>query len=143
MGQAPSRSFVPLLALAAGASAAIVLYAIGDWALAAGFAATVITIAALLAWYRHLYPPPLSAGDAVPDWTVARAAADASSMAIAVTDRAGRLVCASDLFGEWFPGYPSPPAVNADASLIESLTAAARAAWRDGCLLYTSPSPRD
>ena len=49
MGQAPSRSFVPLLALAAAASAAIVLYAIGDWALAAGFAATVITIAALLA----------------------------------------------------------------------------------------------
>ena len=132
MGQAPSRSFVPLLALAAAASAAIVLYAIGDWALAAGFAATVITIAALLAWYRRLYPPPLSASDAVPDWTVARAAADASSMAIAVTDRAGRLVCASDLFGEWFPGYPSPPAVNADASLIESLTAAARAAWRDG-----------
>ncbi|PZU64238.1 MAG: hybrid sensor histidine kinase/response regulator, partial [Sphingobium sp.] len=132
MGQTPSRSFVPLLALAAAASAAIVLYAIGDWALAAGFAATVITIAALLAWYRRLYPPPLSASDAVPDWTVARAAADASSMAIAVTDRAGRLVCASDLFGEWFPGYPSPPAVNADASLIESLTAAARAAWRDG-----------
>ncbi len=39
MGQTPSRSFVPLLALAAAASAAIVLYAIGDWALAAGFAA--------------------------------------------------------------------------------------------------------
>lgn len=132
MAQPPSRALLPLLVLAALLSAAIVLYAIGDWALAAGFAATVVTIATLLAWYRRLYPPQISDRDAVPDWTVARAAADASSMAIAVTDRGGRLVCASDLFGEWFPGYPTPPGVTGEAALTDSLTAAARAAWRDG-----------
>ena len=53
-------------------------------------------------------------------------------MAIAVTDRAGRLVCASDLFGEWFPGFPTPPNLTAEPGLTESLSAAARAAWRDG-----------
>src|SRR3546814_3381481 len=53
-------------------------------------------------------------------------------MAIAVTDRAGRLVCASDLFGEWFPGFPTPPHVTGDAPLSDSLGHAARAAWRDG-----------
>ncbi|WP_442802156.1 ATP-binding protein [Sphingobium sp. CR2-8] len=130
--QPRSRLALPLLILAALASAALVLYAVGSLQLAAGFGATILVAAALLGWYKHLFPTPVSASEATPDWTVARAAADASSMAIAVTDRGGRLVCASDLFGEWFPGYPTPPAVTADAALNDALSAAARAAWRDG-----------
>lgn len=130
--QSRSGLVLPLLLLAAMLSAALVFYAIGSWLLAAGFAATILTIAALMSWYRRLYPPQLSDKEAIPDWTVARAAADASSMAIAVTDRAGRLVCASDLFGEWFPGYPTPPGITGEAALTESLSTAARAAWRDG-----------
>ncbi|WP_294137915.1 ATP-binding protein [Sphingobium sp.] len=130
--QSRSGLVLPLLLLAAALSAGLVFYAAGNWLLAGGFAATVLTIAALMAWYRHIYPPQLSDKEAIPDWTVARAAADASSMAIAVTDRAGRLVCASDLFGEWFPGYPTPPGITGDAALTESLSVAARAAWRDG-----------
>ncbi|WP_405053537.1 ATP-binding protein [Sphingobium sp. WCS2017Hpa-17] len=130
--QPRSRLALPLLILAALASAALVLYAVGSWPLAAGFGSTILTAAALLTWYQHLYPPQISDREATPDWTVARAAADASSMAIAVTDRAGRLVCASDLFGEWFPGYPTPPAVTADEALADTLAKAARAAWRDG-----------
>ncbi|MEC3909899.1 ATP-binding protein [Sphingobium sp. CR2-8] len=132
MVQPRSRLALPLLILAALASAALVLYAVGSLQLAAGFGATILVAAALLGWYKHLFPTPVSASEATPDWTVARAAADASSMAIAVTDRGGRLVCASDLFGEWFPGYPTPPAVTADAALNDALSAAARAAWRDG-----------
>jgi two-component system, cell cycle sensor histidine kinase and response regulator CckA len=130
--QPSSRLALPLLLLAAALSAALVFYAIGDAALAAGFAATLLVIAALMAWARRLYPAHVVAGEATPDWTVARAAADASSMAIAVTDRAGRLVCASDLFGQWFPGYPTPPGVTGEAALTESLSLASRAAWRDG-----------
>lgn len=130
--QSRSGLVLPLLLLAAALSAGLVFYAAGNWLLAGGFAATVLTIAALMAWYRHLYPPQLSDKEAIPDWTVARAAADASSMAIAVTDRGGRLVCASDLFGEWFSGYPTPPGITGDAALTESLSVAARAAWRDG-----------
>ncbi|MEC3951231.1 ATP-binding protein [Sphingobium sp. HWE2-09] len=132
MIQPRSRLALPLLILAALASAALVLYAVGSWPLAAGFAATILTAAALTSWYRHVFPTPVSDREATPDWTVARVAADASSMAIAVTDRAGRLVCASDLFGEWFPGYPAPPGVTGDAALTDTLSAAARAAWRDG-----------
>ncbi|HEX7876804.1 MAG TPA: response regulator [Sphingobium sp.] len=132
MGEQPSRMTLPLLILAAVVSAALVAYAIGDPALAVGFAATVLAAAALLSWYRRLYPAETADREATPDWTVARAAADASNMAIAVTDRAGRLVCASDLFGEWFPGFPTPPGITADPALSESLGAAARTAWRDG-----------
>ena len=132
LGQPPSPFVLPMLLGAALLSAALVLYAAGNGVLAAGFAASVIAIAGLMRWYRHLYAPALSDREATPDWTVARAAADASNIAIAVTDRSGRLVCASDLFGEWFPGYPTPPGVSNDAGLTESLSQAARAAWRDG-----------
>jgi len=132
LGKTPSPFVLPLLLGAALLSAGLVLYAAGNAALAAGFAASVLTIAALMRWYRHVYPAPLSDREATPDWTVARAAADASHIAIAVTDRAGRLVCASDLFGEWFPGYPTPPGITSDAALTENLSQIARAAWRDG-----------
>ena len=132
LDQPPSPFALPLLLGAALLSAGLVFYAAGNVALAAGFSASVVAIAALMRWYRHLYPAALSHSEATPDWTVARAAADASHIAIAVTDRAGRLVCASDLFGEWFPGYPTPPGVTGDAALTESLSQAARAAWRDG-----------
>ena len=123
---------LPLLILMALMSAGLVVYAAGNWALGAGFGAAVLAGAALLGWYRRLYPQEVAVGEAVPDWTVARAAADASNMAIAVTDRAGRLVCASDLFGEWFPGFPTPPHITGDSSLSDNLGNAARAAWRDG-----------
>ena len=131
-GESPSRLSLPLLILAALLSAACVIYAVGDRALAAGFAAMVLAAAALLSWYRRVFPEEAADREAMPDWTVARAAADASNMAIAVTDRAGRLVCASDLFGEWFPGFPTPPNITAEPGLSESLGTAARAAWRDG-----------
>jgi len=132
LAQPPSRLALPLLVGGALLSAGLVLFAAGEWAPAAGFAAAVLVIAALLSWFRHLYPPAPADSEAMPDWTVARAAADASNVAIAVTDRTGRLLCASDLFGEWFAGYPTPPALIADPALIEKLTAAARKAWKDG-----------
>ncbi|CAD7338135.1 response regulator [Sphingomonadales bacterium 56] len=131
-GERPSRLALPLLILAALLSAILVIFASGNAAVGAGFGAMILAAAALLSWYRRLFPEEAADLDAVPDWTVARAAADASSMAIAVTDRAGQLVCASDLFGEWFPGFPTPPNITAETGLAESLADAARGAWRDG-----------
>ena len=66
---------------------------------------------------------------------MARAAADCARVAIAVTDRAGKLVCASDIYGEWFPNYPAPPSLPLDqggaerqlAELIRNLDLARRA----------------
>src|SRR5690606_3763826 len=94
LAQPPSRLALPLLVGGALLSAGLVLFAAGEWAPAAGFAAAVLVIAALLSWFRHLYPPAPADSEAMPDWTVARAAADASNVAIAVTDRTGRLLCA-------------------------------------------------
>ncbi|MCP1471812.1 two-component system cell cycle sensor histidine kinase/response regulator CckA [Sphingobium sp. OAS761] len=132
LAQPPSRLALPLLLGAALMSAGLVFYAADSLPLAAGFGAGLLVIAALMSWYRRLYSDQTADMEATPDWTIARDAADASKMAIAVTDRAGRLVCASDQFGEWFAGYPAPPSLTSDAALTDSLAAAARAAWRDG-----------
>jgi two-component system cell cycle sensor histidine kinase/response regulator CckA len=130
--EAPTRAFMPLLLLGALASAGLILFAARNILFAAAFGASVLGIAILMAWFRRLYPPASAERDATPDWTVARVAALATGSAIAVTDRAGRLVCASDLFGEWFGGFPAPPALSADAHLSDTLSLAMRAAWRDG-----------
>ena len=64
---------LPLLILMALMSAGLVVYAAGNWALGAGFGAAVLAGAALLGWYRRLYPQEVAVGEAVSDWTVARA----------------------------------------------------------------------
>ena len=40
----------------------------------------------------------------VPDWSITHAATQSSNAAIAISDRAGRLVCANDHFTLAFPG---------------------------------------
>jgi two-component system cell cycle sensor histidine kinase/response regulator CckA len=121
-----------LIIAAALVSAGILYFAVKEVALAAGFASTLLALGVLGYVFTRNNPQTVHDTDAVPDWTVARAAADASGVAIAITDRAGRLVCASVLFGEWFPGYPAPPNLPIEAGDAERLAAAGRAGWRDG-----------
>ena len=122
----------PVIVAAALLSGAVLLWLLGDAVVAAGFGAAVIGLAALV-WYIRRVFPVVSMDQAVTmDWTVTRAAADASGLAIAVTDRTGRIVCASDLYGEWFPGYPEPSEIKVSAREQEQLANAGREAWRDG-----------
>jgi len=132
-GRPPGRVVLPALVGAALLSAAALYATVREPAFAGGFAAAVIA-GAFLIWYaRRLFPPAdVSDQAVVTDWSVARAAAQATSSAIAITDRNGRLICASDQFGEWFPGYPTPPQLKVATPDVERLTAAGRAAWRDG-----------
>ncbi|HVJ01951.1 MAG TPA: response regulator, partial [Sphingomonas sp.] len=58
--------------------------------------------------------------------------AAASDDALAVTDRAGRLVCANARFEALFAGWPTPPNLPVSEAAVIELGAAARAAWRDG-----------
>ena len=109
-----SPMILPALAVAALLCGIVVYMAVQDTALAGGFVATLLAMAALVWMYRRMVIAPVNTKESLPDWSVARAAADASHMAIAVTDRAGKLVCASDLYGEWFPGFPAPPSVPLD-----------------------------
>lgn len=69
---------------------------------------------------------------ALPDWSVTVTAIDRTDAAIAVTDRAGRLVCANPLYEKWFTADHAPPRLPVDNASLERLAKAGRAAWRDG-----------
>ncbi|MCA1196747.1 response regulator [Sphingomonas sp. R647] len=123
-----------IVAIAAGAVAVgAVLWAIDSLPVAAGFFATAVLIALAVTLLRR----PAVAAEASSqaseiDWSLANMLASMSNDAIAVTDRAGRLVCANERFGTLFPGYPAPPAVVIGDWAASQLGSAGRAAWRDG-----------
>jgi two-component system cell cycle sensor histidine kinase/response regulator CckA len=123
---------LPIVLVAALISGFLLLLALGDTVIAAGFAASVIGGMALIWYARRLFPTTMIDEAVVTDWTVARAAAGAANLAIAVTDRTGRIVCASDQYGEWFPGYPTPVEIKVSTRDQERLAEAGRSAWRDG-----------
>jgi two-component system, cell cycle sensor histidine kinase and response regulator CckA len=125
------RGVLLLVGAAALVSAGLILWAAGDALLAAAFSATVLAVAALLVLARKIYPT-VSHGKVEFDWSLIRDAADNDDVAVAVTDRAGRLVCANAVHESWFGGPLAPPAVLTDPTAIAALTAAGRAAWRDG-----------
>lgn len=126
------RHALPLLLLAALLSAVLVFVALGDWIVAAGFSAAVVGLAGLAYAVRPAAPAVIAARESPPDWSITRAAANSAGLAVAVTDRAGRLVCASDLYGEWFTGWPAPSALPLDAEVVTALVQAGRQAARDG-----------
>jgi two-component system, cell cycle sensor histidine kinase and response regulator CckA len=116
---------------AALASAALIFWAVGDAAIAAGFAAAVMALAVLVALARHVFPT--SSTDKVDfDWALVREAADNDDIAVAVTDRAGRLVCANSVHESWFGGPVAPPGLGLSDVHGSALASAGKAAWRDG-----------
>lgn len=69
---------------------------------------------------------------ALPDWSVTVAAIDRPDCAVAITDRAGRLVCANRAYEAWFGAAHAPPRLPVDNPSLERLAKAARSGWRDG-----------
>ena len=128
----PRLNPLPVIVGAALLSGALLLWLVQDRVLAGGFAAAVIGGGALIWYARRLFPATQADQIVMTDWTVARASAQAANLAIAVTDRTGRIVCASDQYGEWFPGYPAPPEIKVPQRDQDRLAQAGRAAWRDG-----------
>ncbi|NJS15579.1 MAG: hypothetical protein HC788_14500 [Sphingopyxis sp.] len=121
-----------LIGVAALASAGLLLWTTGSTALAAGFLAGLCLLVVAAVLLRRLLPQAVSDAATAPDWTMLREAIDHVDVAIAVTDRAGRLICANDLYASWFGGFVTPPGLPVDARSVEALKAAGRAAWRDG-----------
>ena len=130
--QSTATRSAALIAIGCGVAAALVILGlIGSVAIAAAFLAAALVVTGGLIAYRRLFPA--TADTALePDWSVARALAESSPDAIAVTDRAGRLVCANDRYEALFGGFPTPPGLPFDATGVERLGNAGRAAWRDG-----------
>ncbi|WP_380877660.1 hypothetical protein ACFB49_13720 [Sphingomonas sp. DBB INV C78] len=110
---------------------AILLWLLGD-AVTAGVFLAVFCAAVGLVMLHASRREGVSRSDAQADIGLMSAAIDDSSEAIAITDRAGRLICASRVYGQWFPGLPAPPGLAIGDHGDERLAQAGRAAWRDG-----------
>ncbi len=112
-------------------AAGLVLFLIGNMLVAAGFlGAAILVVGAIWAW--HALSPERRSEPRAIDWDFTRAIAQASSDAVAVTDRAGRLVCANDAYDALFAGFPTPPGLPLDDAGVAALGDAGRTAWRDG-----------
>ncbi len=102
-------------------------------ALTAGFAGGALALGglviALAARPQRLAEVPL----AEPDWTVTVAAIEQghAGAAIAIADRAGRLVCANTAFEQAF-GTQLPSALTLAGDAQDQVARAVRGAWRDG-----------
>ncbi len=118
--------------LAAAAAAGLILWLVGDMAVAAGFAAAAILLVAVAIAVMALRPAPAVEAAVEHDWALIRDLAEASTDGVAVTDRGGRLVCANDRYEQLFGGFPTPPSVPLAGDGASDLAVAGRAAWRDG-----------
>lgn len=121
-----------LIAIGCGVAAALViLRLVGNQMIAAGFVASALVVIGGVFLARRLFPaaPP---GEREADWSVARTLAESSADALAVTDHAGRLICANDRYEKLFDGFPTPPDLPFDSAGVDRLGYAGRAAWRDG-----------
>ncbi|RJY08868.1 hybrid sensor histidine kinase/response regulator [Aurantiacibacter aquimixticola] len=131
----PSRKLVDALAVAAAvlASVALVQYAAESTTVTFAFVGglTVLGLIAFIAARSPAAAPTISGADA-PDWAVTVAAIEQSDLAVAITDRANRLVCANAAFELWFGSSNGPPRLPVDGASADLLARLAHAAWRDG-----------
>ncbi|MBC2666498.1 response regulator [Novosphingobium flavum] len=122
------------LAVGAGfaASAAVLWLVTGDPLATTGFAGGTLALGGLGLALSRRRPDAAEAEWALPDWSVTFAAIDREDAAVAITDRAGRLVCANPLHETWFGMSAAPPRLPLDQAALAALSAASRSAWRDG-----------
>ncbi|WP_379923508.1 response regulator [Erythrobacter sp. R86502] len=121
-----------MLGAALVGSAAILFLASGSGlvALAFGLAAGVLLGGVLM--LDRMRSAPSSETASAADWSVTVTAIEREGEAIAITDRANRMVCANAFFLESFGANAAPPALPFGRAGQEAVTLLARTAWRDG-----------
>lgn len=128
---------MPELASLAGAvvlCAALLWLVAGQLLVPAAFVAGVACLGGVLLIALRLRPEPVVPDFAAPDWSVTNAALEQDEAAVAIIDRAGRLVCANARFAEWLGPGAAPPRLPLDPRDADRAEQGARAAWRDGRL---------
>ena len=131
-GFAARLSDIPVVIASLAISVAVVWLVTGDGVLTGVFLAAMMVFAAL-AWSLSRRQIAETAPDfAQPDWSVTVAAIEHDDLAVAVTDRAGRLTCANSCYESAFGGLGTPTALPINEGSQERLAGAARAALRDG-----------
>ncbi len=123
---------IAVLALAMLASAGAIYAVSGSWLATLAFAFGTILVVSGFAIVELLRQPAAEETGFSPDWSVTVAAIEREGEAIAITDRANRLVCANSAFIDWFGAQSAPPNLPLDPPELEALARISREAWRDG-----------
>lgn len=113
-------------------SLALVWFVTRNALVTAGFAAGLMALGGIGWLLARPRAVASEAEQALPDWSVTVAAIDRPDCAVAIIDRAGRLVCANPRYESWFGANCAPPRLPVDPPSLDRLAKAARAAWRDG-----------
>jgi two-component system cell cycle sensor histidine kinase/response regulator CckA len=123
-----------VVAAAALASIALVHVAAGSLEVTLAFAGGLVVFGLIAFAAGRASPVARGAaeGTAMPDWSVTVTAIEQPGIAVAITDRANRLVCANAAFELWFGSSNAPPRLPVDGASAEALARAARNAWREG-----------
>lgn len=127
-----NRQHLALLAVATLVSLAILWVVTKNLVLVGSCLGAMIAAWGLVNYVRRTQPAEEIEATLPPDWSITHAATQLSNAAIAISDRAGRLVCANDHFTKAFDGLKAPPDLGVDEASRELLVSAGRAAWRDG-----------
>ncbi len=127
----PARDSALVMLALVGSAVLLWLFSGSLLLASAFFAATVALGVIALVLARRPVAAPVQEF-ASPDWSVTHAAIEREDMAVAITDRAGRLACANSRFGDWFGIAAAPPRLPLDTASVEALDETARRAWRDG-----------
>lgn len=125
------------LAVAAAvlATIALVHFATDNLVVTLAFAGglTVLGLIAFAAGRARGAPLDASGGGGdAPDWSVTVTAIEQPGVAVCITDRANRLVCANATYELWFGSGHAPPRLPVDGTSLDALVNMARMAWRDG-----------
>ena len=128
-----SRKLADALAVAAAVLASIAMIQLVTRStpvtLAYAGGLVVLGLVALAAGRARAAPAPAEE-IASPDWSVTVAAIEQPGLAIAITDRANRLVCANAAYELWFGSSHAPPRLPVDGESADELVRVAPAAWR-------------
>jgi two-component system cell cycle sensor histidine kinase/response regulator CckA len=113
-------------------SAAVLFLATQSWLVSLTFVLASGVLLGGVAVLDRVRAEPAGDSIAAPDWSVTVAAIERKGEAIAITDRANRMVCANSLFTQHFGVSAAPPAFPFDRAEREAAALLARNAWRDG-----------
>ncbi len=107
--QARALPLVGGLAAALAVSALLIWLASGEAVAAIAFAGGLAVLLPAGLALSRMRPVPKAEELAPPDWSVTVAAIERPDEAVAVVDRANRLVCANTAFSDWFGAGTAPP----------------------------------
>jgi len=122
---------VAIVGAALAVSVALVFFVSGSGLIALSFAGG-LALLGLVAFVGARYRPhrPGERDGSELDWSVTLTAIEQPGLAVAITDRANRLVCATAAYQESF-GTSAPPRLDVDEESADLLVRTARTAWRE------------